>query len=603
MRSRTAFKLAERSGRASRHARAGRMEGSGNMSSRSVSSVRRALLAAALAAVALACALLPAGRAFAEGCSITIEDAAEGEYYLYKLFDGTYATDDDGNTVMGEAVLNDDVEDVVVTVLADRGVTVEGYAYDDDGAYEGEDGSYTDVARANNLMDAIAALDDEQAFADALAEALLADSGVTPEATATGDGASVTFSDLETGYYLVVEVPTEGANAETGAILVLLSESTIVRTKTGVPTPVIEVFEDSTQTWGDAADAQAGEAVPYRITATLPSDWAYLKSYYYCIVNPQDAGLELDTSTIAVTLLDGDGEELADLTGYATITYEDNTLTVLFDDLVAAVEGAGATATADCTVQVTYEASLVPTGDGSAASTVTADCASAFAAALVRTAGGTASSTVETGIDGAKENSVHLVYGGDRETSVEDEAVLYTWALELVKTGEDTDGALEGAVFTIQAEDGSYVAADGSLTDEAVELTTGANGTVSVSGLDSGTYTVTETEAPEGYDAVDAFTVDIASELGDEVTLTATARSSDVASVDVDVQTGVITLDVVDGLTLLGGSSGSSSGLWGGLVQTGDSPWVLAVAALVVVGVVAVVVGLRLRRRSSGSDE
>lgn len=566
------------------------------------SSIRRALLALALVVLALACALLPAGRAFADGYSITVEDAAEGEYYLYKLFDGTFTTDDDGNTVMGEAVVNKDVEGAVVSVLANQGVTVEGYTYDDDGAYEGKDSSASDVARVNSLMDAIAALEDSQAFADALAEALLEDSSITPAATATGDGASVTFSDLSTGYYLVVEVPAEGANAGLGAILVPLSEATTVRTKTGVPTPVIEVFEDSTETWGDTADAQAGEAVPYRITATLPSDWAYLESYYYCIVNPQDAGLELDASTIAVALLDGDGNQLADLTDQADITYKDSTLTVLFDDLVADIEVAGATATADCTIRVTYETSLVPTGDGSVASTVTADCASAFAAALVRTADGTASSTVETGIDGAKENSVHIVYGSDRETSVKDEIVLYTWALELVKTGEDTDEALEGAVFTIQAEDGSYVAADGSLTDEAVEFTTGADGAICVAGLDSGTYTVTETEPPEGYDAIDAFTVIIASELGDEVTLTATAKSSDVASADVDVQTGIITLNVVDGLTSLGGSSGSS-GLWGSLVQTGDAPWPLVVAALVVVGVVAVAAGLRLRRRASGTDE
>lgn len=570
------------------------------------SSIRRALLALALATLAL----LPAGRAFADGYSITVEDAAEGEYYLYKLFDGTFTTDDDGNTVMGEAVVNGDVEGAVVSVLADQGVTVEGYTYDDDGAYEDGDDSYTDVERANSLMDAIAALDDSQAFADALAEALLADSSITPAATATGDGASVTFSDLSTGYYLVVEVPAEGANAGLGAILVSLSEATTVRTKTGVPTPVIEVFEDSTETWGDAADAQTREAVPYRITATLPSDWAYLKSYYYCIINPQGAGLELDTSTIAVALLDEDGNQLADLTDQADITYEDSTLTILFDDLVDAIKNAGATATADCTIRVTYEASLVPTGDGSAASTVTADCASAFAAALVRTVDETTSSTVETGIDGAKENSVRLVYGSNRETSVEDEAVLYTWALELVKTGEDTDEVLEGAVFTIQAEDGSYVAADGSLTDEAVEFTTGADGAICVAGLDSGTYTVTETEAPVGYDAIDAFTVTIASELGDEVTLTATAKSSDVASADVDVQTGIITLNVVDGVvdgvTSLGGSSGSSSGssgLWGSLVQAGDSPWPLVVAALVVVGVVAVAAGLRLRRRASGTDE
>ena len=548
------------------------------MGSRSMSSIRKAFAAFALVAFALVCALLPAGRAFADGYSITVEDAAEGEYYLYQIFDGTFTTDDEGNIVMGEAVVNDDVEDVVVSVLADQGVTVEGYSYGEGGTYAGEDESYTDVARANNLMDAIAALEDEQAFADALAEALLADSSIAALSSQTNaaDSSTVTFSDLATGYYLVVEYPAEGANAGVGAILVPLSESTTVRTKTEVPTPtkeVGEVAEDGTVSWGDTADAEVLEAVPYRITGTLPSSWAYQKTYYYCIYDVSDEGILIDTDTIVVTLLDEEGEALADLTDYATITYEDNTLMVCFDDLVAAVAEAGATATADCTVQVTYEASLTL-------------------------------EVLEAGADGVKVNGTYIVYGPDHETSVEDSASLLTWALELVKTGEDTDEALEGAVFTIQDASGSYVAADGSLTDEAVEFTTGADGTISVSGLDSGTYTVTETEAPEGYDAIDAFTVTITAGLDDEVTLSATADSSAVSAIEADAQSGTITLDVVDGLTPFGGSSsGSSSGLWESLVQTGDSPWALVVAALLVVGVVAVVVGLRLRRRSSGSNE
>ena len=534
-------------------------------------------MALALAALALMCALLPAGRAFADGCSITVEDAAEGEYYLYKLFDGTFTTDDEGNIVMGEAVVNDDVEDVVVSVLADQGVTVEGYSYGEDGTYAGEDESYTDVARANNLMDAIAALEDEQAYADALAEALLADSSIAALSSQTNaaDSSTVTFSDLATGYYLVVEDPAEDANAGMGAILVPLSESTIVRTKTEVPTPtkeVGEVADDGTVSWGDAADAEVLEAVPYRITGTLPSSWAYQKTYYYCIYDVSDEGIAIDTDTIAVALLDEDGEALADLTGYATITYEDNTLTILFDDLVTAVAEAGAAATADCTVQVTYEASLTLEALGA-------------------------------GAGGAKVNSTYIVYGPNHDTSITGGTPLYTWALELVKTGEDTDEALEGAVFTIQAEDGSYVAADGSLTDEAVEFTTGADGTISVSGLDSGTYTVTETEAPEGYYAIDAFAVTITAGLDDEVTLSAAADGADVTSIGVDAQSGTITLEVVDGLTPLGATSGSSSGLWESLVQTGDSPWALVVAALALVAVVAVVVGLRFRHRSSGSNE
>ena len=548
------------------------------METKNLQSSRKLSIAVVVTALLLLASLLPAGLAYADdddaggdGCSITVEDAVEGEYSLYRIFDGTFATDDEGNAVMGEATVDPDVEETVVSVLAELGVTVEGYAYDestgDDGstayAYSGTDADYTDVARANNLMDAIAALDDEQAFADALAEALLA-AGIAPVSTQdnAADSSTVTFSGLSTGYYLVVEVPAEGSNAETGAILVPLSDDTSVRTKTQVPTPtkeVAEVADDGTYTWGSAADAQSGEAVPYRITGTLPSDWAYQKAYYYCIYDESDDGIQIDMDTVAVSLLDADGNVLADLTAYAAITYEDNVLTVCFEDLVAAIDEAGATATADCTIQVAYEAEV-------------------------------SAEAVESGTDGVTVNGTYIVYGPDHDVSITCDASLYTWALQLVKIGEDTGKTLEGASFTIQDSSGAYVAADGTLADEAYTFTTDENGAIYVSGLDAGTYTVTETDAPIGYDSIDAFTVTLTSELGDDVTLEATADGSTVTSVDVDAGSGVVSVEVEDP---------SSSGA---ISKTGDDSWWLVVLALIVLGAGVAVIAVAAHRRSSDSE-
>ena len=532
-------------------------------------------MAFAFLVLALASALVPAGLAYADddaggdgGYSIAIDDAVEGGYYLFELFEGTFAVDDDGNVVIGEATVDPDIEETVASVLAGLGVTVEGYAYDgstgDDGstayACTGRDDAYTDIARANNLIDAIGALSDEQAFADALAEAL---SGSTDLAidSAVSTGGSVVFSGLGTGYYLVVEVPTEGADAETGAVLVPLSEDVAVRTKTEVPTPtkeVAEVADDGTCTWGSAADAQAGEAVPYRITGTLPSDWAYQDSYYYCIYDVSDDGIVIDADTITVTLLDAEGDTLADLTGCAAISYEDGTLMVCFEDLVAAIDEAGATATADCTIQVSYEADV-------------------------------SAEAVGTGTAGAMVNSTYIVYGPDRSSSIVSAASLYAWALQIAKIGDDTGKALEGAMFTIQDSSGAYVAADGSLSEEAETFTTDDDGIIAVAGLDAGTYMVTETAAPEGYQCVDPFSVTIVSTFdGDDVTLAASADDSTVTSIDVDAGSGVVSIVVEDPSTGLGGIS-----------KTGDDSWWLILLGLAVLAAGIAAIAVAVRRRSA----
>lgn len=78
--------------------------------------------------------------------------------------------------------------------------------------------------------------------------------------------------------------------------------------------------------------------------------------------------------------------------------------------------------------------------------------------------------------------------------------------LTIQKVEEETGAPLSGAVFVLQDKNGNYLSfADGNLDDrldklsESCYLTTDENGEVTVSGLTAGSYTLSEYEAPAGY--------------------------------------------------------------------------------------------------------
>lgn len=65
--------------------------------------------------------------------------------------------------------------------------------------------------------------------------------------------------------------------------------------------------------------------------------------------------------------------------------------------------------------------------------------------------------------------------------------------------GKTDEGPLSGAQFTIKT-DGGYVNGDGSITTDEVTLTTGSDGKIVIPNkLRPGTYVITETKAPSGY--------------------------------------------------------------------------------------------------------
>ena len=123
----------------------------------------------------------------------------------------------------------------------------------------------------------------------------------------------------------------------------------------------------------------------------------------------------------------------------------------------------------------------------------------------------------EADTDNELDNKVYLIYNNNPYTEdgyreIPDEERVYTYALQVVKTGEEGD-SMEGAEFTLKLSNsgenlqfvmtgaGEYRRPLPAETSGLTEtLVTNGSGVISIEGLDLGDYILTETKAPAGYE-------------------------------------------------------------------------------------------------------
>lgn len=113
-------------------------------------------------------------------------------------------------------------------------------------------------------------------------------------------------------------------------------------------------------------------------------------------------------------------------------------------------------------------------------------------------------------------NTAYLEYDNDPYDdtdyrTIEDNEIVYTYALQITKTGDDSE-VLEGAEFElkrhdpegtmkfVKESDGIYHVAAQDEANTAVErVVSNSKGIIQIKGLDVGSYTLTEVKAPDGY--------------------------------------------------------------------------------------------------------
>lgn len=332
------------------------------------------------------------------------------------------------------------------------------------------------------------------------------------------------------GYYLFVSdglTDTTKPNTGTSPIFTIVGGNPVTVTeKTSIPTVDKQILDDTAGTdaanaeesnWKNSGDAWIGQDIDYRLTGHVADNIASYDTYYYEFQDTLSKGLKVVKNSdglpngLHVYIVDnGSKKEVAPDAdkGYtATATPgETELLNVSFKNLktVQTAKGEPIEVGAASKVVVTYKAQL------------TSD-------AEYTTTGNT--------------NEVKLVYSNnpmtnDRGTSESDKVTDYVFGLDVTKTDADPNNpnAKLVAGFTVKMiKEGpnkdveKWLKRDGSFSNNANDAytfeTTGEHNTVSIPGLVAGTYLISESKTPAGYNTIADFEITVTPEFNKDGTL------------------------------------------------------------------------------------
>ena len=343
--------------------------------------------------------------------------------------------------------------------------------------------------------------------------------GATGSSFSAGDSFTVPTDDKnspKTGYYLFLTdesslSTSEAAKKNTGTspiFAVVGGRSVTVAEKTSIPTVDKQILDDTkdktadkatTEDWKNVGDAWIGQVIDYKLTGTVAANIATYDSYQYEFHDHLSVGLNADENSIVVAI---NGKKIDASSNYYTATVTNTTdasnkktgqdLKVAFTDLKAAAESVNETLNGTSKVVVTYRAQLTSDAEYTAA---------------------------------GNTNKVKLVYSNNpmsngTGTSESKEATDYVFGFNITKTDPKDSGAKLVAGFKVKMiKEGAtkkvakWLKKDGSFTDDENQAytfeTTEKGNKVFIPGLVAGTYQISESKTPAGYNTIADFEITV----------------------------------------------------------------------------------------------
>ena len=496
---------------------------------------RLAVTAGLTAAMALGNVVAPAAMAFAApaGSTVTFEDTDYATSTTYKgiqIFKAKVTTDG-ATTVSNIDWASNDVEAAVVDAIKAK-----------DDSYTSENAQ--DAADWLNAHAEVTGADSKVASDNVLS--LIADNLDSVSGWQTTTAGSPSLSGLAAGYWLFLTAAAgtpdgSSTDAFTSPVYAVIdgTSTTTVTPKKGVPTVEKKILDDAdafgadikvSDKWKDVADSQIGQEVNYKLTGTIASNYATFSTYAYKFTDVLSGGLDYVNGSVEVYAVNHGAYTKIDASKY-DVAWANNTLTVDFK-VDGTKKGLKDVAGVDANTQIVvfYRARL----NGKAVIGNSTD-----------------------GSKGGNPNTVTLTYSnnpyaqGTGET-IEDTVADFAFKLNLNKVDQGTEKGLAGAVFTIQSDDantaGQYVAskdaegvvagqlvtvANANNLPDYVKFTSRSDGQITVSGLDAGSYKVTEVQAPgDAYTKAKPFTFTIKADYKDKTAMKVTSLTAAVSESD-----------------------------------------------------------------------
>ncbi len=402
----------------------------------------------AILAIAMIFALaLPAFAA--DTYTITINKETSGHRYeAYQIFTGDVSTNEEGKLVLS-------------SIKWGSGVNTDGQVA---------------LGNAQDKADTITSVAKAEAFADEVAQYL-----TSTKATATYVEADKCYkiTDLAPGYYLIKDEDGSqtGTEGYTAFILKVVGDA-VATPKDGETTfeKKVDDKNDSNYTeseieWHDSADHDIGDLVDFKLETVIAENYDEYDEYYLALHDTEDNGLTFQPGSVKVTV---DGKPVT--SGFEVVypAADGHTFDVIFTDtkLIAEVK-------ANSKIVVTYKSRL------------NEEC-------LLGSQGNVNKAYAEFSNSPDDEQ---------RGRSEEDTVIVFTYKVTVNKKDKDLK-PLPGATFTLEKfvadETGAFE--NNGLKGNWVALSTvetTPETTFTFRGLDDGYYRLTETEAPEGYNAID----------------------------------------------------------------------------------------------------